>query len=59
MLEECLTFGKPLLIENIEEELDPVLDPVLEKRYIRKGGCHPAAAGGTHTGRCTRCMPPG
>jgi hypothetical protein len=36
-LEDCLSFGKPLLIEDIEEELDPVLDPVLERRVVRKG----------------------
>jgi hypothetical protein len=35
-LEDCLAFGKPMLIENIEEELDPVLDPVLERRLV---GC--------------------
>ena len=29
--------GKPFIVENIEEDLDPLLDPVLEKRYIRKG----------------------
>jgi len=36
-LEDCLAFGKPMLIENIEEELDPVLDPVLERRLVRGG----------------------
>jgi hypothetical protein len=25
--------GKTLLIENIENEVDPMLDPVLEKQY--------------------------
>ena len=36
-VQDCLSFGKPMLIENIEEELDPVLDPVLEHRYVKKG----------------------
>lgn len=36
-MQDCLSFGKPMLIENIEEELDPVLDPVLERRFVKKG----------------------
>jgi len=35
---------RPLLLENVEEELDPVLDPVLEKRSLRKGGWVPDLA---------------
>jgi hypothetical protein len=26
-----------MLIENIEQELDPLLDPVLERRFQRRG----------------------
>lgn len=36
-LEDGMANGTPLLIENIEEEVDPVLDPVLNKAVIRSG----------------------
>ena len=36
-LKLCLENGLSMLIEGIENELDPVLDPVLEKSLIRKG----------------------
>jgi len=36
-LEDSMSNGTPLLIENIEEEMDPVLDPVLNKAVIRSG----------------------
>ena len=39
LLEECMAYGKPLLIENVEEEIDPVLDPVLLKQIIRGRTC--------------------
>ena len=32
-----MSYRKPMLIENIQEELDPILEPVLEKRIVRKG----------------------
>jgi len=36
-LEDCMAFGNPMIIENVETEIDPVLDPVLNKEIQRKG----------------------
>uniref|UniRef100_A0A5F8HGG2 Dynein axonemal heavy chain 7 n=1 Tax=Monodelphis domestica TaxID=13616 RepID=A0A5F8HGG2_MONDO len=37
-LENCIQFGTPVLLENVGEELDPVLEPLLLKQTFKQGG---------------------
>ncbi|NXL44771.1 DYH1 protein, partial [Podilymbus podiceps] len=37
-LENAITFGKPFLLENVGEELDPSLEPVLLKQTYKQQG---------------------
>lgn len=32
-------FGQPVLLENVGEELDPSLEPLLLKQIFKQGGC--------------------
>ena len=37
-LENSIQFGTPVLLENVGEELDPLLDPLLLKQTFKQGG---------------------
>ena len=34
---ECVQEGRPLLLENLPEDIDAVLDPVISKQVICRG----------------------
>lgn len=38
ILENAIQFGQPVLLENIGEELDPILEPVLAQQIFKQGG---------------------
>ncbi|XP_060137433.1 dynein axonemal heavy chain 7 isoform X1 [Zootoca vivipara] len=37
-LENCVQFGTPVLLENVGEELDPILEPLLLKQTFKQAG---------------------
>lgn len=37
-LENAIQFGTPVLLENVGEELDPILEPILQKLTFKQQG---------------------
>ena len=40
-LENCVTFGNPVILENVAEELDPSLEPLLLKQTFKQSEFFP------------------
>ncbi|XP_050309816.1 dynein axonemal heavy chain 7 [Anthonomus grandis grandis] len=38
ILENAIQFGQPVLLENVGQELDPILEPVLAQQTFKQGG---------------------
>lgn len=38
VLENAIQFGLPVLLENVGEELDPLLEAILLKQLFKQGG---------------------
>ena len=38
ILENAIQFGQPVLLENVGEEIDAMLEPVLLKQTFKQGG---------------------
>ena len=38
ILENAIQFGTPVLLENVDEELDPSLQPILLKATFKQAG---------------------
>lgn len=36
--EECITHGRPMLIENVNDKLDPIVESILKQRYALTAG---------------------
>ena len=47
ILENSIQFGTPVLLENINEELDPSLEPLLQKQIFKQGGINCIRLGDT------------
>ena len=37
-IERAITYGTPFLFKDVQIELDPLIDPILDKAIVKKAG---------------------